>query len=282
MMLRRGGIWDDTQFLRRQSETITNIENAPGSRLMSAENSSLSAPFLDDAPHAQRTNLANTSISYYPKGELIGMVLDLIIRGKTGGKASLDEVMRRMYDEFYLKSPNATYYLRGRGYQPEDLQRVASEVCGCDFTDFFTRYVRDVEVLPYDEAFAYLGLRVVRETAREPYNLGIAVDWQASGFLGVATVRNDSPAEDAGLQPGDEIVVLGRKNVTRENWLLSLSRYKQGDQVPITVRRDRQTIKTTVLVGAPERFEYRIEEQKDATPQQKVLRQAWLNGTKPS
>jgi predicted metalloprotease with PDZ domain len=278
MMLRRGGIWDDTQFLRRQSETITNIENAPGSRLMSAENASLSAPFMDDAPHAQRTNLANTSISYYPKGELVGMVLDLIIRGKTNGKASLDEVMRRMYDEFYLKSPNATYYLRGRGYLPEDLQRVATEVCGCDFSDFFTRYVRDVEVLPYDEAFAYLGLRVVRQTAREPYNLGISVDWQASGFLGIATVRNNSPAEDAGLQPGDEIVVLGRKNVTRENWLLSLSRYKQGDQVPITVRRDRQTIKTTVLVGAPERFEYRIEEQKDATPRQKELRQAWLSG----
>ena len=140
-------------------------------------------------------------------------------------------------------------------------------------------HVRDVEVLPYDEAFGYLGLRVVRQTAREPYNLGISVDWQASGFLGIATVRNNSPAEDAGLQPGDEIVELGRKNVTRENWLLSLSRYKEGDRIPVTVRRDRQTIKTTVIVGAPERFEYRIEEQKDATPQQKVLREAWLKGT---
>ncbi len=278
LMLRRGGIWDDAQFLRRESETITNIENAPGSRLMSAENASLSAPFMDDAPHAQRTNLANTAISYYPKGELIGMVLDLIIRGKTNGQASLDEVLRRMYDEFYLKSQNATYYLRGRGYIPEDLQRVASEVSGYDFTDFFARYVRDVEVLPYDEAFAYLGLRVVREAAREPYNLGISVDYQATGYLGIATVRNNSAAEDAGLQPGDEIVVLGRKNVTAANWLASLSRYKQGDQVPITVRRDRRTIKTTAVIGAPERFEYRIEEKKDATPQQKALREAWLTG----
>jgi predicted metalloprotease with PDZ domain len=280
MMLRRAGIWDDTQILRRESETITNIENAPGSRLMSAENASLSAPFLDDAPHAQRTNLANTAISYYPKGELIGMVLDLIIRGRTNGKASLDDVMRRMYDEFYLKSSNATYYLRGRGYVPEDLQRIASDVAGHDFTDFFTRYVRDVEVLPYDEAFGYLGLRVVREIAREPYNLGISVDWQSSSSLRVATVRGNSPAEDAGLQEGDEITSLGRKNVTRANWLVSLSRYKQGDQVPVTVKRDRRTIKTTVLVGAPERFEYRIEEQKDATPQQKALREAWLKGTK--
>ena len=145
---------------------------------MSAEESSLSAPFIDDAPHAQRTNLDNTSISYYPKGELIGMVLDLIIRGKTNGKASLDEVMRRMYDEFYLKSPNATYYLRGRGYTTEDFERVASEVAGFDLSEFFRRYVRGVEMLPYDEAFGYLGLRLVREQARQPYNAGIGLDWE--------------------------------------------------------------------------------------------------------
>ncbi|MFS8086184.1 MAG: peptidase M61, partial [Acidobacteriota bacterium] len=68
----------------------SEVENAPGSRLMSAEESSLSAPFIDDAPHAQKTNLLNTSISYYPKGEVIGLTLDLLIRGKTQGKASLD------------------------------------------------------------------------------------------------------------------------------------------------------------------------------------------------
>jgi hypothetical protein len=137
LMKRRAQLWDDTAFLRRESQTITGIENAPGSRLMSAEASSLSAPFIDDAPHAQQTNLANTSISYYPKGELIALVLDLMIRGKSNGKTSLDDVMRRMYQEFYLKSPNASYYLRGRGYSTEDFQRVASEVSGIDLDGFF-------------------------------------------------------------------------------------------------------------------------------------------------
>lgn len=279
LMMRRAGIWDNPQFLRRESETITAIENAPGTRLMSAENSSLSAPFIDDAPHAQQTNLANTSISYYPKGELIGMVLDLIIRGKTNGQASLDDVMRRMYDEYYLKSPKATYYLRGRGYIPEDLQRVASDVAHYDFKDFFTRYVSDVQTLPYDEAFGYLGLRLVREQAREPYNAGIAVDWEAGDSMTIASVRQNSPAEDAGLQEGDEITLLGRKKVEGATWLKSLSRYKQGDRIPVTAKRDRQTIRTTLVLGEPERFEYRIEERKDATPQQKAMREAWLQGS---
>lgn len=278
LMLRRAGLWDDTRFFRTENQTVTGIENALGSHLMSAEESSLLAPFLDDAPHAQRTNLANTSISYYPKGELMALVLDLLIRGKSDGKVSLDDVMRRMYDEFYLKSPNATYYLRGRGYTPEDLQRVASEVSGSDLNNFFQRYIRGVEVLPYDEAFAYVGMHLVRQQAREPFNAGVAIDWEKTGTLTIASVRNDSPAEDAGLQEGDEIVSLGRKNISRENWLVALARYKQGDRIPITVKRDRRTIQTTIVLREPERFEYKIEEQKDATAKQKALRQAWLKG----
>jgi predicted metalloprotease with PDZ domain len=277
LMLRRAGIWDDTRFFRTESQTLTGIENALGSHLMSAEESSLLAPFLDDAPHAQRNNLANTSISYYPKGELIGLVLDLLIRGKSDGKASLDDVMRRMYDEFYLKSPNATYYLRGRGYTNEDFQRMASEVSGSDLSDFFQRYVRGVEVLPYDEALASVGMHLVREQAREPFNAGIGVDWETDK-LTIGSVRNDSPAEDAGLQEGDEIVSLGRKSVSRENWLVALARYKQGDRIPVTVKRDRRTIQTTIVLREPERFEYKIEERKDATPKQKAARQAWLKG----
>jgi predicted metalloprotease with PDZ domain len=278
LMMRRAGIWDDTRFFRTENQTVTGIENTPGSHLMSAEESSLLAPFLDDAPHAQQTNLANTSISYYPKGELIGLVLDLMIRGKSEGKASLDDVMRRMYDEFYLKSPNATYYLRGRGYTTEDFQRVASEVSGSDLTDFFQRYVRGVEVLPYDEALAYVGMHLVREQARQPFNAGIGLDREKTGTLTIGSVRNDSPAEDAGLQEGDEIVSLGRKNVSRENWLVALARYKQGDRVPITVKRDRHTIQTAIVLREPERFEYKIEERKDATAKQQALRQAWLRG----
>ena len=168
LMQRRAGIWDDAKFLSTLSQQINEVENSPGSRLMSAEESSLSAPFIDDAVHAQQTNLASTSISYYPKGEVLGLVLDLLIRGKTGGRASLDDVMRRMYEEFYVKSPNATYYLRGRGYKSEDFERVTSEVAGADMSDFFKRHVRGVESPPYEEAFAQVGLRFVHEPTLLP------------------------------------------------------------------------------------------------------------------
>ena len=275
LMMRRAKIWSEERFLQRESQTVAGIENAAGSRLTSADESSLSASYIDDAPHAQRTDLGNTAISYYPKGELIALVLDLIIRGRTNGKASLDDVMRKMYDEFYLKSSNNSYYLRGRGYTPEDLQKVASEVSGVDLTEFFERYTRTPQVLPYDEAFGYVGLQLLKVQAREPYNAGLSVNWQ-NDEVALGDVRHDSPAEEAGLQRDDELLTIGGKKVSRDNWLKLLAGYKTGDRVPVTVRRDRKTIRTTIILGEPDRFDYRITEKPNATQQQKALRMAWL------
>ena len=276
LMLRRAGLRDDAMFFRRESRTITGIENAPGTRLMSAVESSLSAPFLDDAPHSQKTNLENTAISYYPKGELVGMVLDLLVRGRSQGKASLDDVMRAMYDEFYVKSSNNSYYLHGRGYQPEDLERVASKIAGVDLADFFARYVDDTQTLPYDEAFGYVGLRLKKTPLKEPFNGGLTLQFDNPRMPIIDNVRANSPAENAGLQSGDEVVDFGGKAVTKSTWLTTLARYKAGESIPITVKRHRRTIKANIVLGEVERYEYKIEEREDATPAQRSLRAAWL------
>jgi predicted metalloprotease with PDZ domain len=277
LMLRRAGLWDDSKFLERQSQTVAGIENAPGTHLMSAEESSLSAPFIDGAPHKQKTNLQNTSISYYPKGELIAMVLDLWVRGRTGGKRSLDDVMRAMYEEFYVKSPSNSYYLRGRGYQPEDLQRVGSQVAGVDLRDFFDRYVRSSETLPYLEALGYVGVRLNKKPMKDPFNAGLEVDFEKRTAF-IQTVRNDSPAENAGLQSGDEILEVGGKSLVKDNWPATISRFKPGQPIPVTVKRDRRTLKVSLVLGEVERFEYKIEEIPGATAEQKKLRTAWLEG----
>ncbi|HEV8189117.1 MAG TPA: PDZ domain-containing protein [Pyrinomonadaceae bacterium] len=276
LMTRRAGLWDDKKFLDREASTITRVEHSPGNRLMSAEESSLSAPFLDGVEHVQATNLQNTAISYYPKGELIGMVLDLLVRGRSKGKASLDDVMRDMYEEFYLKSPNSSYYLRGRGYQTDDLERIISRRTGEDFSDFFKRHVRSVELLPYDEAFGHVGLRLVKTQSQEPFDAGLGINFEDRKAT-VSVVINNSPAEDAGLQAKDQIVALAGKTVG-EDWRKTLARFKPGDSVPVTVKRDRRTINTNLVLRQPDRFEYKIEERPDATAEQKALRAEWLGG----
>ncbi|MDQ1613273.1 MAG: hypothetical protein QOG00_3204 [Pyrinomonadaceae bacterium] len=165
LMQRRAGLLDDERYFRFLTGAIGSVENAPGNPLISAEEASLIASFIDRTPHYQRTNLAATTVSYYSKGEVIGIVLDLLLRGRTRGRASLDVVMRGLYEEFYLKSPATTYYSRGRGYTGADFERAVSQAAGTDMSDFFRRHVRGTEPLPYDEAFAHVGLRLVKTPA---------------------------------------------------------------------------------------------------------------------
>ena len=94
-------------------------------------------------------------------------MLDLLIRGRSHGRASLDDVMRRAYEEFYLKSPNESYYLKGRAYTVEDFERVASETAGSDLSDFFRFHVYGTVPPPYEEALAYVGLRLTRGVASD-------------------------------------------------------------------------------------------------------------------
>jgi predicted metalloprotease with PDZ domain len=274
---RRSGIWTDEQLLSSYAGAVGGIESAQGSRLMSAEESSLLAPFLDRSTSEQRTNLSNTSISYYPKGETLALVLDLLIRGRTAGRRSLDDVMRRMYEEFYLKSPQATYYLRGRGYTIEDFERVASEVSGTDLSDFFARHVRSAQPPPYDEALAAVGLRLVRAPARMPFSAGITHDARNSESVRISSIATGSGAERAGLKQGDVLLRIGKREVTPRTWLEALNAFKAGERVSVSARRADRSVSTFItLPAAPERYEYRIEADEKAPAQARSLREAWL------
>ncbi|HEY2382554.1 MAG TPA: PDZ domain-containing protein [Terriglobia bacterium] len=275
-MFHRAGFEDSPNFLRDLSETIGIIENSPADKLMSAEASSMAAPFIDGALHRQRTNLSNTSLSYYLKGELIALNLDLLIRNWTKGQRSLDDVMRRAYDEFYVKSPNASYYLKGRGYTIDDFARVTSEVAGRDVSEWFAKYVRGVEPLPYDEAFGGVGLRLVKSPEKEPYTAGIAIDRDDRQAVRLGSIQTDSAAERAGLQQGDLLLSIGGTPVARDTWFTALNRYKQGDRVPVRVRRFRRNVDLTLQLGPPELYDYRIDEIPGASADAKRLRTAWL------
>jgi len=277
MMYHRAGFQNAEGLLNSLGNTIGTIENSPASKLMSAEASSMAASFIDAALHRQRTNLPNTSLSYYLKGELIALNLDLIIREKTAGRYSLDDVMRKAYEQFYLNSPNATYYLKGRGYTIEDFAGVVSEVAGTDLADFFAKYVRGTETLPYDEALGGVGLRLVKSPANQPYTAGIVLDPEDRQGMRLGALRTGSPAERGGLQQGDVLMEIGGISVARENWRSILNRFKQGDRVPVSVRRLRQTLDLSIQLDTPEAFVYRIDEERGASAQSKALRAAWLN-----
>ena len=279
---RRAGIWSDEQLFRSYAGAIGGIENAPGGKLMSAVESSVIAPFIDRGSSDQRTNLSDTSVNYYPKGETLALVLDLLIRGRSRGRASLDDVMRRAYEEFYLKSPNDSYYLRGRGYTVDDFRRVASEVAGFDLSDFFRRHVYGVEPPPYDEALAYVGLRLTRTHERRPTSAGLTVvaDDTQQQRARVSAVQKSSAADTAGLKVGDVLVSVGDNSVTAADWFATLNAAGAARVTLVVLREGKNVTLDLALPPAQERTTYRVEEDKNATPEARALRDAWLRGSR--
>jgi predicted metalloprotease with PDZ domain len=110
----------------------------------------------------QSTNLGNTTISYYNKGELLGWLLDLEVRARSSGAKTLDDVMRLMWTRFW-NGATTSYYLQGHGYRDDDLRQALNDVTNSDFADFFRRYVEGVEELPYGATLAKVGLELVNE-----------------------------------------------------------------------------------------------------------------------
>ena len=153
--LERAGLWSRKQFYADLASQIADLQSRPARKWQSAEESSLDAWFekYDDY------NRPSRSVSYYDKGQIVGVMLDLAIRDATGDRKSLDDVMRRMNDE-YAKA--GRYYDDSAG-----VLRVVNEVSGKDFSEFFRRYVSGTDEIPYDSFLGIAGLQLNLDTASD-------------------------------------------------------------------------------------------------------------------
>jgi predicted metalloprotease with PDZ domain len=277
LSLLRSGLWTRQQFLGRLSDEIRALEDAPGQILMSAESSSFHAWFYDRAMQMQETNFANSTISYYNKGALLGMLLDLEIQTRTQGAKSLLDVLSSLYHKFY-DAPQASYYGPGRGYEEQDILEAVNEVAGSDFTAFFENYVRGTAPLPYARALAATGL-ALRTGAPEgsPPSVGITSLPDNRGVKVVA-VRPDGAADRAGLGRDDLLIAVDDQSLATEELDKRLRSYLPGASVPFTVERHgrREIIYLTLDPPAPS--SYTIQELPGATPQQTAMRNRWLRG----
>ena len=191
--LARAGIQDTNTFYARMVSLIQANLTTPGRKEVSARMASFEAPFWDGAPQAQPTNFENTFFDYYTHGAGIALYLDLFIRNRTGNAKSLDDAFnnlkRRSWD-----APKASYYLQGRGYTEDDVERAVSDAAGVNMHDWFERHVGGTEDMDYDEALGWAGLRIVRDSTAwriepiadaSPQQLKVRAGW-LSGRVGLA------------------------------------------------------------------------------------------------
>ena len=146
----RTGIWTKNMYYAALGRQISELEARPANEWQSAEQASLDTWFENSPVY----NRPENSVSYYTKGAVLGVLLDLWIRQQTGNARSLDDMMRAMNERFGKT---------GKPYRDhEDLELVCTETAGTSCKEFFDNYVSGTKPFPYDEYFGFAGLKIRR------------------------------------------------------------------------------------------------------------------------
>jgi len=272
----------DRQYLDGRAREIQAMQNTPGRLEQSADESSFDAWIKY---YRQDENSVNSSVSYYDKGAILGLLLDLEIRRRSDNSRSLDDVMRALYTD---------YFKRGRNYTPEDFQREAERAAGSSLEEFFRRYVRGREELDYNAALGWVGLRLdtsapvntnaraaVADSSGYVYPLG-ATFMQDDERLVVRNVHAGEPAYEQGLNAGDQVVAVDGYRATRDFLVARVGDKKPGDTVTLTVFRDDELRTFPFKLGARASAPFRIVPVASATEQQRRSYQAWLGSPFPA
>jgi predicted metalloprotease with PDZ domain len=273
LSLERAGLLSDEKYFDALADEIGELQARPGRLLMSAERSSFDTWLYLAVRPRQRTNANASTIDYYNKGELLGLLLDLEIRHRTNGARSLDDVFRLMWKRFFLDAPAETYYYKGRGYRGSDFLAAVNEVSGSDFTVFFAKYVEGTEELDYDTTLAHAGLRLERERRVAATGYGVRLE-SRFGRLRVTSLEQDGLAASGGLREGDTVLRIGDRNAS-ETVVRDL--FERGSVTPVSVRIERDGKQRDLTIPAvPATMRFEVEERGDATDAQRALRRAWL------
>jgi len=262
--LLRSKLWTKQQFYDDLAQQISELESRPANHWQSAEQSSLDA-WLEKYPLYNRPEY---SVSYYTKGQVLGVLLDLEIRGRTEGAKSLDDVFRLMNDEFAKAD---------KPYNDStDVRLAAEQIASGSFEDFFHKYVASAEPLPYKETLAVAGLEL-RVTERRRATLSFSAERAPEGGLIIRSVDADSPAAAAGLRVGDVIAQWNKQDPPRrlDRWVRD---QKPGDTVRLSVRREERPIDIDFHLGETKEVFYQVAEDSHASETAKRIREAWLRG----
>ncbi|MEO5824757.1 MAG: PDZ domain-containing protein [Gemmatimonadales bacterium] len=242
LLRRRAGLpVPDSTRSARFATLIERYTNQPGNSRLSAER--VSRAEYNSEPDAWGDYWPSTHL----QGEVIGTVLDLIIRDATNGRRSIDDVMRLMLDRFS----------GARGFAGTDVERVVENVCGCDVTPFFNAHVRGASPIDFGRYLAPLGLRLAttRDSARSregapTIDLGVRA-WvrAADGTLRVTISSPENAWGRAGLHTGDRLVAVnGAPVATWPEFRSTLARLALGDTIRVGI--ERATMRSTIAVVA--------------------------------
>ncbi|MCF7808178.1 MAG: PDZ domain-containing protein [Candidatus Marinimicrobia bacterium] len=264
LILQRIGIKDKDEYLDVLKREINTLEARPGKLHQSVADASWDAwiKYYRTSEHSR-----NSTISYYNKGHLIGLLLDIMITDATGGKAGLDEVISTLYREFAE---------RDKPYTTQDVQEESERISGLELGAFFKDYVYGFAPLPYAEVFELAGV-VLDSTEEKKSHLGIKMSMN-NGRVMITNVLEDSPAWDAGLSVHDELVAIDgfRVKSSKPDYMREKT---PGDRIVCTVSRKGMLRDIHVTVGFRPVEIKSLSQIEDPDDKQKLVFESWLDNS---
>ena len=275
LLLRRAGLLSPAKYLEGLAKDIRVYREIPGRLVTSLEDASFGAWIDLYQPFEESVN---QSVSYYLKGGLVSLCLDLEIRQRTENRSSLDAVLRTLWTDFGA---------RDIGLGEEELRTVAERTTGLDLSDFFRRYISGTEEVDFAAFLRAAGLALSPEEKKEEAGddlpsgyLGIEFE-NANGFARVRSVRAGSPGRLAGISPGDEILALDHGRVPFDQFANSLKRYPAGSRADLAVFRRGYLTHLTITTGSAPPEKLLIRPIDDAAPGARKIYESWLETAWP-
>lgn len=256
LLLVRGGLIDGEAHLGRLSESIGQLQEAPGRLVQPLTAASHDAWIKYYRPDE---NSKNSSVSYYVKGAVVGWLLDAEVRRRSRGAHSLDDVLRTAYARYSGEA----------GYTEQQLRDVISELAGEPMDEWLAAQLDGTGELDYAPALAWWGLRFAEAEEDEP-EPWIGVD--AGGVVGV--VLRDTPAWRAGINVGDELIGVGGVRVSGEIAPALIGR-APGEAVEVVLARRGRLRTVSVQVEAAPRASWKLEVDPAASAAAEHRRAQW-------
>lgn len=255
----RAGLIDEGKFLSMQKQQIAALQRNSDRLVTSVEKASLKI---------WERGYFHPGISYYNKGQLLGLLLDLRIRHETDNRRSLDDLMRHLNDH---------YAKRGLGFGEDELPEVTGAIAGKDLRDFFTRYVAGVEELPFREYLSWAGLDFIEEK-EEITTIG---DLRIFGPQNrVSFLDRQGPAAQAGVQRGDLLLEIDDQKIrSQADLAITLAAKRPGDVVELLIEREGKRHEYTVTTISETRTEFALYPIKTPTERQQRILHGLLQGS---
>jgi predicted metalloprotease with PDZ domain len=270
LLLARSGAATHDECLRALSAQIQSLQTTPGRLEQSAEMASYDAWIKF---YRTDENTANTTISYYVKGAVIGFLLDAKLRRLTGGAKSLDDVMRVMYAR----------YSGDAGFTSEDFREVAAGVAGPahgrEVRAWLELVLGTTAELDYTEAVGWFGLRLTPGPQRPRAWLGLMTRSDDQRTI-VSEVRRGSPAFAAGISVGDEITGINGEPVKPGQLATRVAQFTAGSKVAISLLRRNAVRTLEATLGADPAQAWTLSVSPVATQQERERFAQWLGLTK--